>query len=130
LRYRKDKTCKQLTIRVKFKKEKLMSVAPKAEILPIVEMVTYQEGSVVSRQITKAEAGNVTLFAFDAGQELSEHTAPFDALVHVLDGEAEIHISGQLFNLKTGEAIIMPADQPHAVKAPKKFKMLLTMIRS
>ena len=107
-----------------------MSVAPKAEKLQIAEMVTYQEGSVVSRQITKAEAGNVTLFAFDAGQELSEHTAPFDALVHVLDGEAEIYISGQLFQLKAGEAIIMPAGQPHAVKAPKKFKMLLTMIHS
>lgn len=107
-----------------------MSTAPKAEILQIAEMATYQDGSVVSRQITKAEAGNVTLFAFDAGQELSEHTAPFDALVHMLDGEAEIYISGQLFHLKAGEAIIMPADQPHAVKALKKFKMLLTMIRS
>jgi len=107
-----------------------MSTAPKAEILKIAEMAIYQDGSVVSRQITKAEAGNVTLFAFDAGQELSEHTAPFDALVHVLDGEAEIYISGQPFHLKAGEAIIMPADQPHAVKAPKKFKMLLTMIRS
>jgi quercetin dioxygenase-like cupin family protein len=107
-----------------------MSTAPKAEILQIAEMATYQDGSVVSRQITKAEAGNVTLFAFDAGQELSEHTAPFDALVHVLDGEVEISISGQPFHLKVGEAIIMPADQPHAVKALKKFKMLLTMIRS
>jgi quercetin dioxygenase-like cupin family protein len=72
----------------------------------------------------------VTLFAFDAGQELSEHTAPFDALVHVLDGEAEIRISGQPFHLKAGEAIIMPANQPHAVKATKQFKMLLTMIRA
>jgi len=107
-----------------------MSVAPKAERLKIAEMAVYQEGSIVSRQITKAEAGNVTLFAFEAGQELSEHTAPFDALVHVLDGEAEIIISGQPFRLKAGEAIIMPADQPHAVKAPQKFKMLLTMIRS
>jgi quercetin dioxygenase-like cupin family protein len=107
-----------------------MSVAPKAEVLQIAEMATYQDGSIVSRQITKAEAGNVTLFAFDAGQELSEHTAPFDALVQVLDGQAEIYISGQLFQLKAGEAIVMPADQPHAVKAPKKFKMLLTMIRS
>jgi quercetin dioxygenase-like cupin family protein len=107
-----------------------MSVAPKAEVLQIAEMATYQDGSVVSRQITKVEAGNVTLFAFDAGQELSEHTAPFDALVHVLDGEAEVYISGQPFRLKAGEAIIMPADQPHAVKAPNKFKMLLTMIRS
>ena len=107
-----------------------MSVAPKAEILRITEMVTYQDGSVVSRQITKAEAGNVTLFAFDAGQELSEHTAPFDALAHILDGEAEIYISGQPFQLKAGEALIMPANQSHAVKALKKFKMLLTMIHS
>ena len=107
-----------------------MSTAPKAEILQIAEMAAYQDGSVVSRQITKAEAGNVTLFAFDAGQELSEHTAPFDALVHVLDGEADIYIADQLFHLKAGEAIIMPADRPHAVKAPKKFKMLLTMIHS
>ena len=106
-----------------------MSTAPKAEILQIAEMTAYQDGSVVSRQITKAEAGNVTLFAFDTGQELSEHTAPFDALVHVLDGEAEIHISGQPFHLKAGEVIILPAGQPHAVKAPQRFKMLLTMIR-
>jgi quercetin dioxygenase-like cupin family protein len=107
-----------------------MSTAPKAEILELAQMAAYQDGSVVSRQITKAEAGNVTLFAFDAGQELSEHTAPFDALVQVLDGEAEIFISGQVFLLKTGQAIILPADQPHAIKAPQQFKMLLTMIRA
>ncbi len=107
-----------------------MSTAPKAEVLNLAEMVSYQTGSVVSRQITKADAGNVTLFAFDAGQELSEHTAPFDALVHVLDGEAEIIISGESFSLKTGDAIIMPADEPHAVKARGQFKMLLTMIRT
>jgi quercetin dioxygenase-like cupin family protein len=107
-----------------------MSTAPKAQILALAEMATYQDGSVVSRQITKAEAGNVTLFAFDAGQELSEHTAPFDALVQVLEGEAEIIISGQGFHLKAGEAIILPAGEPHAVKAARKFKMLLTMIRS
>ena len=71
----------------------------------------------------------VTLFAFDQDQELSEHTAPFDALVHVIDGEAEIRISGKAFHLKIGEAIIMPADEPHAVKATSQFKMLLTMIR-
>lgn len=106
-----------------------MSTAPKSEVLHTADLVSYQEGSVVSRQITKAEAGNVTLFAFDQDQELSEHTAPFDALVHVLEGEAEIRISGQPFQLKTGDAIIMPADEPHAVKATKKFKMLLTMIR-
>ena len=106
-----------------------MSTAPKSEILKLAEMVSYQPGSVVSRQITKAEAGNVTLFAFDTGQELSEHTAPFDALVHVVEGGAEIIISGQSFHLNAGEAIIMPADAPHAVKAPGPFKMLLTMIR-
>ena len=107
-----------------------MSTAPKAEILNLAGMVNYQTGSVVSRQITKADAGNVTLFAFDAGQELSEHTAPFDALVHVVEGEAEIIISGKSFPLKAGEAVIMPADEPHAVKATTQFKMLLTMIRA
>ena len=107
-----------------------MSTAPKAEILNLAEMVSYQTGSVVSRQITKAEAGNVTLFAFDEGQELSEHTAPFDALVHVVEGDAEIIISGNSFHLKSGEAIIMPANDPHAVKATSQFKMLLTMIRT
>jgi len=106
-----------------------MSTAPKAEILNLAEMVSYQTGSVVSRQITKAEAGNVTLFAFDEGQELSEHTAPFDALVHVVEGEAEIIISGKSFQLKSGDAIVMPADEPHAVKANSQFKMMLTMIR-
>lgn len=107
-----------------------MSTAPKAQILSLAEMAAYQTGSIVSRQITKADAGNVTLFAFDAGQELSEHTAPFDALVHVLDGEAEILIAGQSFRVGTGEAIILPEGKPHAVKAPQKFKMLLTMIRA
>ena len=106
-----------------------MSTASKSEVLHMAELVAYQEGSVVSRQITKAEAGNVTLFAFDQDQELSEHTAPFDALVHVLEGEAEIRISGTPFHLKSGDAIIMPADQPHALKATQRFKMLLTMIR-
>ena len=107
-----------------------MATAPKSEILHLAELVTYQEGSVVSRQITKADAGNVTLFAFDKDQELSEHTAPFDALVHILDGKAEIKISGKAFHLQTGEAIIMPANEPHALKATMPFKMLLTMIRS
>ena len=107
-----------------------MSTAPQAEILDLVELVTYQDGSVVSRQITKAEAGNVTLFAFDIAQELSEHTAPFDALVQVLEGEADIFISSKPFHLKTGQSIILPAGKPHAVKAPQKFKMLLTMIRT
>lgn len=107
-----------------------MSTVPKAEILSLAEMVSYQAGAVVSRQIIKAEAGNVTLFAFDVDQELSEHTAPFDALVHVVEGNAEIVISGKSFELKSGEAIIMPANEPHAVKATSQFKMLLTMIRA
>ena len=107
-----------------------MSTAPKSEILHMAEMVTYQAGAVVSRQITKAEAGNVTLFAFDKEQGLSEHTAPYDALVHILEGEAEVTISGQPFQLKAGDAIIMPANEPHALKAIQKFKMLLTMIHA
>lgn len=107
-----------------------MSTAPKSEILHIAEMVNYQEGSVVSRQITKADTGNVTLFAFDKEQGLSEHTAPFDALVHILEGEAEVRISGTPYQLQAGDAIIMPANEPHALKAIEKFKMLLTMIRA
>ena len=107
-----------------------MATAPKSEILKLTELVTYQDGSVVSRQITKADTGNVTLFAFDKDQELSEHTAPFDALVHILDGRAEIKISGKAFELGLGDAIIMPAHEPHALKALGPFKMLLTMIRT
>ena len=93
-------------------------------------MVSYQDAAVVSRQITKAEAGNVTLFAFDKDQGLSEHTAPFEALVQILEGEAHVTISGKTFVLKTGDAIIMPANEPHALKAVQKFKMLLTMIHA
>ncbi len=107
-----------------------MTIAPKSQVLKMADLVSYQDGSVVSRQITKAEAGNVTLFAFDIGQELSEHTAPFDALVYVLDGTAKISISGQAYALDTGDAIVMPANQPHAITATKRFKMLLTMIRA
>ncbi|MBL8077333.1 MAG: cupin domain-containing protein [Anaerolineales bacterium] len=107
-----------------------MSTAPKSQVLNLVEMVNYQEGAVVSRQITKEETGNVTLFAFDHEQGLSEHTAPYDALAHVLEGEAEISISGKPFHLKAGDAIVMPANEPHALKAIQKFKMLLTMIRA
>lgn len=107
-----------------------MSTAPKSQVLNLVEMVNYQEGAVVSRQITKEDAGNVTLFAFDHEQGLSEHTAPYDALAHILEGEAEISISGKPFHLKAGDAIVMPANEPHALKATRKFKMLLTMIRT
>jgi quercetin dioxygenase-like cupin family protein len=111
-------------------KEIKLSTAPKSELLNLASMVDYQTGAVVSRQITKADGGNVTLFAFDEGQELSEHTAPYDALVHVLEGETEIKISGKPYLLGSGQAIIMPADLPHALKAVAKFKMLLTMIRA
>ncbi len=107
-----------------------MPSAPKAEVFDLSGLVSYQADSVVSRQITKAEAGNITLFAFDAGQELSEHTAPFDALVHILDGEAEVRVSGKTYGVSAGEAIILPANEPHGVKAVMRFKMLLTMIRS
>jgi quercetin dioxygenase-like cupin family protein len=85
---------------------------------------------VVSRTLVKRGTGTVTLFAFDEGQELSEHTAPFDALVQVLDGEAEITISGNAIRARAGEAVLMPANQPHALRAVARFKMLLTMIRS
>jgi len=107
-----------------------MTTTPTSQVLPVADLIAYQEGAVVSRQIVKAEAGNVTLFAFDLGQELSEHTAPFDALVHVLDGEVEVRISGKPHTLKAGEAIVMPANEPHALKALTRFKMLLTMIRA
>ena len=93
-------------------------------------LVEYQEGSVVSREIHKKATGTVTVFAFDAGQGLSEHTAPFDAMVHVLDGEAEITIGGTVHQVRAGELIIMPANKPHALKAGERFKMMLIMIRS
>ena len=101
-----------------------------AQVMKMADLVDYQEGSVVSRTIVNKKTGTVTLFAFAEGQGLSEHKAPFDALVHVLDGEVEITISGKPFRLKTGEMIIMPADEPHALKAITRFKMILTMVRS
>jgi len=102
-------------------------VAGKARV---IDLVDYQKGSVVSRTILEKETGTVTLFAFDQGQGLSEHTAPYDALVYILDGEADITISGRTHQLSVGEMIIMPANEPHALKAVKRFKMELTMIRS
>ncbi len=101
-----------------------------SEVENLKGMVDYQEGSIVSRTLLDKKTGSVTLFAFDKGQRLSEHTAPFDAVVYVLEGEAEITISGRPYRLKEGEMIIMPANEPHAVNAPKKFKMLLVMIKS
>ena len=94
------------------------------------ELVDYQAGSIVSKEIIKKEKGTVTLFAFDKGQGLSEHTAPFDALVYIFDGSAQIMISGKPHNLNDGEIIIMPANKPHSLKATERFKMLLVMIRA
>ncbi len=92
-------------------------------------LVEYQSGSIVSREILKRNNGKVTLFAFDAGEGLSEHTSPYDALVQILEGEAEITIAGKPNVVREGELILMPANQPHALKALKRFKMILTMIR-
>ena len=98
--------------------------------ISLVDMVDYQKEAVVSKTIIEKKTGTVTLFAFDQGQGLSEHTTPFDAMVQVLDGEVEIKISGKYYNLKQGDMIIMPANEPHALKAVAKFKMMLIMIRS
>ncbi len=101
-----------------------------AQVKSTAEYVSYQDGAVVSREILKRPTGTVTLFAFAEGEGLSEHTAPFDALVQVLEGHAEITISGQAHQVRGGEMILLPAGQPHALKAITRFKMLLTMIRS
>jgi quercetin dioxygenase-like cupin family protein len=106
-----------------------MSTVPNSQVLDLAGLVNYQEGAVVSRQIVKAETGNVTLFAFDAGQELSEHTTPYDALVQLLEGEADIRVSGKAFQVRAGHILVMPANEPHALRAATRFKMLLTMIR-
>jgi quercetin dioxygenase-like cupin family protein len=101
---------------------------PKVEYLK--DLINYQDGSVVSREIIHKSTGTVTLFAFDKDQGLSEHRAPFDALVHILDGEAEVTISGKVFHLEQGQMVILPANETHALKAVSKFKMLLVMIKS
>jgi quercetin dioxygenase-like cupin family protein len=103
---------------------------PIAEVVRLIDLVNYQEGAVVSRTLVNRGTGTVTLFAFDEGQGLSEHTAPFDALAHLLEGEAETAVSGKPLRTKAGEAVLMPANQPHSLKALSRFKMLLTMIRS
>ena len=103
---------------------------PPAEALDVAGLVDYAEGSIVSRTLLDNSAGTLTLFAFDAGQSLSEHSAPFDAVVHVLDGEAELIIGGKTVAAPAGSLVLMPADVPHAVNANVRFKMLLTMLRS
>jgi len=102
----------------------------KEKVLNSKDVIEYQKDSIVSKMLINKNVGSVTLFAFDEKQKLSEHTAPFDALVQVIDGEAEINISGKNYLLKQGDFIIMPANKPHAVTAIKKFKMILTMIKS
>jgi quercetin dioxygenase-like cupin family protein len=102
----------------------------KAKATDLENLIDYQEGSVVSRTLIDKKTGTVTLFAFAENQGLSEHTAPYDAIVHVLDGEAEVTISGKLIKVKQGEITILPANQPHALEAKTRFKMLLTMIKS
>jgi quercetin dioxygenase-like cupin family protein len=109
-------------------KKELRQLTAKAQNLE--DLIGYQEGSVVSRTIIDKTAGTVTLFAFDENQGLSEHTAPYDAMVYVLDGEVDVTISGKSVALKKGEMTIMPANEPHALTAKTRFKMLLTMIKS
>ena len=107
-----------------------MSEELKSKPVNIETLIEYQEDSVVSREIIRKETGTVTIFAFDKGEGLSEHTAPFDAMVQIVDGIAEIIISGNINVVKTGEMIIMPGNVPHALNAVDRFKMILTMIRS
>ena len=106
------------------------SEVPAAVTLSPLKLAGYQDGSVVSRTLLKRGGGTITLFAFDTGQGLSEHTAPFDAIAHVLEGEAEITIAGTAVQVAAGEMVLMPANQPHALNARTRFKMLLTMVRS
>jgi quercetin dioxygenase-like cupin family protein len=107
-----------------------MSEELKAKTLKVEDLIEYQEGAVVSREIIRKGTGTVTIFSFDKGEGLSEHTAPFDAMVQVIDGKAEITISGNKNILEKGDMIIMPANEPHALNAVERFKMVLTMIRS
>lgn len=102
---------------------------PTSEVVKLDEMVNYQDGAVVSKTIAKKPGANLTLFAFDKNQGLSEHTAPFDAMVQVIDGKAEIIIDNKSFMLSKGETIVMPANIPHSLNAVEKFKMMLTMVK-
>ena len=111
-------------------KPKTGSEVPVSEAINLLSLISYQEGSIVSRAIVSRETGNVTLFAFGETQGLSEHTAPFDALVQVLEGEVEVTVDSKPLRAKPGDVVLMPAHHPHALKAITKFKMLLTMIRS
>lgn len=105
-------------------------MAEKPSVENLTNLIDYQEGSVVSRTLLDKKAGTITLFAFDAGEGLSEHTAPFDAYVYIYDGEAEITIDGEVYTVGADRYVIMPADRPHSLKARERFKMMLVMIRS
>lgn len=107
-----------------------MTDAAPTQVLQLPSLVAYQEGSVVSRTLVKKTAGTITVFAFDAGQALSEHTTPYDALAQVIDGRAEITIGGVPYTLAAGDTIVLPGNVPHAVRAIERFKMVLTMIKS
>jgi quercetin dioxygenase-like cupin family protein len=111
-------------------KEQTQNSPLNAQTNNLSTLIDYQEGSIVSRTLIDKKAGTITLFAFDKEQGLSEHTSPYDAIVQILDGEVEVTISGKPLTLKKGEITIMPANQPHALAAKTKFKMLLTMIKS
>ena len=106
------------------------SALPSSQAVELTGAVQYAPGSIVSRTIAENDAGTLTLFAFDAGQGLSEHSAPFDAIVQILDGEVELTIGGEAVRATAGQIVVMPANVPHAVKAPTQFKMLLTMLRA
>ncbi len=105
------------------------NIFKKGTILNLSQEIDYSGGGIISKQVLKSKAGNITLFSFDKGQELSEHTAPFDAMVQVLEGKVQIKIGGKPFDLEQGQTLIMPAEITHALYATEKFKMLLTMIR-
>jgi quercetin dioxygenase-like cupin family protein len=102
----------------------------KSKVFKFNESIEYSDAAIVSKHILKKETGNVSLFSFDKGEGLSEHSAPFDALVQIIDGTAEIKIDGKPFEMRAGECIVMPANIPHLLKALEKFKMVLTMIKS
>lgn len=107
-----------------------MTEGIESRVFKLAELVTYQDGAIVSRQVTKGNGGSVTAFAFDAGQGLSEHTTPHEALLQVIDGSARVQIAAATHRVSCGEAIRLPSDVPHAVYADERFKMLLVMIRS
>jgi quercetin dioxygenase-like cupin family protein len=127
--YWKKVFCKPFFAGVKMSNEKKQAGIQAAKALQLNQLVDYAQGATVSRIIAKNSAGNVTLFAFDEGQGLSEHSTPFDALVQVIDGEAELTIGGESVVAKTGQVVLMPANIPHAVNAVRQFKMLLTMLK-